>query len=70
MTNYSKLKGDHMTASRDDFFVFQVQRPWWWLLNPWLYASRRDRAYESAIESLYDMSMAMDDPSRQFRVAS
>lgn len=35
-----------------DELSFCVRRPWWWWLNPWLYAMRRDRAYEAAIESL------------------
>lgn len=31
-------------------------RPWWWWLNPWLYISRRDRAYADALDSLKELS--------------
>jgi len=33
---------------------YQVFRPWWWWINPWLYVLRRDRAYEDAIDCLKD----------------
>ena len=30
-------------------------RPWWWWLNPWLYAVRLDRAYEDALDIISDL---------------
>lgn len=53
-----------------DGFSFVVRRPSWWWINPWLYAMRRDRAYEAAIDSLYfyckigDLGKAAPEPKR------
>ena len=35
--------------------VHKTVRPWWWWLNPWLYAVRRDRAYEDALDIISDI---------------
>ena len=51
-------------------FVFRVCRPWWWLLNPWLYALRRDRAYEAAIDIVYDQAVQTQHPERAYGVAT
>lgn len=32
-------------------------RPWWWWINPWLYIKRRDKAYDDALDSLYELAM-------------
>jgi hypothetical protein len=37
--------------------VHNTVRPWWWWLNPWLYAARRDRAYEDALDIISDIQV-------------
>ena len=37
--------------------VHNTVRPWWWWLNPWLYAVRRDRAYEDALDIIGDIQI-------------
>lgn len=32
-----------------------VNRPWWWWINPWLYAKRRAEKYDAAIELAYEL---------------
>jgi hypothetical protein len=31
-------------------------RPWWWLINPWLYIKRRDIAYADALTIVEELS--------------
>jgi hypothetical protein len=35
--------------------IHKTVRPWWWWLNPWRYALRRDRAYEDALDIISDI---------------
>ena len=38
-------------------------RPWWWWLNPWLYIKRRDAAYDTALDTIYELSTATQEPA-------
>jgi len=29
-------------------------RPWWWVINPWLYIKRRDEAYDHALDIIQE----------------
>lgn len=42
-------------------------RPWWWWLNPWLYIKRRDIAYDTALETLRELSRDARFPARKDR---
>ena len=37
-------------------------RPWWWWMNPWLYIRRRDRAYDDALDTLYELCLDVKYP--------
>ena len=34
-------------------------RPWWWWINPWLYARRIGRAYSVSLDELTEASVAL-----------
>lgn len=35
----------------------KIAKPWWWWVNPWLYISRRDRAYSDALDIIQELSV-------------
>lgn len=43
---------------------WKTNRPWWWIVNPWLYILRRDRAYEDALDIITELSLAENKPKR------
>ena len=45
-------------------------RPWWWWINPWLYIKRRDIAYDTALETLRELSRDARLPARKERTFS
>lgn len=45
-------------------------RPWWWWINPWLYIKRRDIAYDTALETLRELSRDARFPERKNRTFS
>lgn len=44
-------------------------RPWWWRINPWLYALRRDRAYEQALDIIQEDGRLLISELRETRRA-
>lgn len=40
---------------------YNTIRPFWWFLNPWLYAIRRDRAYEDALDIIHEQGKEIEE---------
>ena len=34
----------------------KTNRPFWWIINPWLYIKRRDKAYVDALDIIEELS--------------
>ena len=40
---------------------YNTKRPLWWIFNPWLYAIRRDRAYEDALDIIHEQGLEIEE---------